>query len=141
MTNLKPRSVYLQSMIQLGHGHQVTPVIWFKYDMSPITVKYIEKAKPIYSFLTTVSLVIFLFIAIIAMLSTLSQHQKLGLRHRWRNVHRCWDCWLHVIHRIWNLQEGSDGKTQLGHQQELSRKWYFESNHSIQLASFQCLFC
>lgn len=47
-----------RSMIQLGHGHQVTPVIWFKYDMSPITVKYIEKAKPIYSFLTTVCAIV-----------------------------------------------------------------------------------
>jgi len=31
------------------------PAVWFHYDLSPITVKYTEKRKPLYSFVTTVS--------------------------------------------------------------------------------------
>lgn len=30
------------------------PAIWFRYDLSPITVRYKEKRKPFYTFLTTV---------------------------------------------------------------------------------------
>ena len=28
--------------------------IWFRYDLSPITVKYVERRKPLYHFITTV---------------------------------------------------------------------------------------
>ena len=34
------------------HGN-VMPAIWFRYDLSPITVKYKERSKPIYHFITT----------------------------------------------------------------------------------------
>lgn len=44
--------------MQLGHGHSVMPAIWFRYDLSPITVKYIEKQRPFYSFLTTVCAIV-----------------------------------------------------------------------------------
>ncbi|ESO10383.1 hypothetical protein HELRODRAFT_91882, partial [Helobdella robusta] len=47
-----------REMIQMGHGHQITPVIWFRYDMNPITVRYIYKSKPLYSFLTTVCAIV-----------------------------------------------------------------------------------
>lgn len=41
--------------MQYGHGGRVVPAIWFRYELSPITVRYIEKNKPFYTFLTTVS--------------------------------------------------------------------------------------
>lgn len=44
--------------LQFGHGHSITPAIWFRYDLSPITVRYIEKRKPFYSFLTTVCAIV-----------------------------------------------------------------------------------
>lgn len=31
------------------------PAIWFRYELSPITVQYTERRKPLYHFLTTVS--------------------------------------------------------------------------------------
>lgn len=46
------------SRIILGHDHDSMPTIWFRYDLSPITVRYHEKRKPIYSFLTTVCAII-----------------------------------------------------------------------------------
>ena len=33
----------------------VDAAIWFTYQLSPITVQYVEKYKPLYSFLTSVS--------------------------------------------------------------------------------------
>lgn len=44
--------------MQVGHGHSIMPAIWFRYDLSPITVRYIEKRKPFYSFLTTVCAIV-----------------------------------------------------------------------------------
>ncbi|CAD5116532.1 DgyrCDS5411 [Dimorphilus gyrociliatus] len=44
--------------IQYGHGHRFIPAIWFRYDLSPITVKYHERRKPIYSFLTTLCAIV-----------------------------------------------------------------------------------
>ncbi|XP_041370107.1 endoplasmic reticulum-Golgi intermediate compartment protein 1-like [Gigantopelta aegis] len=37
------------------HHH---PAIWFRYDLSPITVRYKEKTKPFYTFLTTICAII-----------------------------------------------------------------------------------
>lgn len=34
--------------------HPYFSVIWFRYDLSPITVKYVERRKPLYHFITTV---------------------------------------------------------------------------------------
>jgi hypothetical protein len=39
-------------------GYQVPPTIWFRYDLNPITVKYTETRKPIYTFLTTICAII-----------------------------------------------------------------------------------
>lgn len=39
-------------------GFTVPPTIWFRYDLNPITVKYIEYRKPIYTFLTTICAII-----------------------------------------------------------------------------------
>lgn len=42
-----------KDFVAYGHGHRVMPAIWFRYEVSPITVKYTEKSKPLYHFLTT----------------------------------------------------------------------------------------
>ncbi|KAK2712506.1 endoplasmic reticulum-Golgi intermediate compartment protein 1-like [Artemia franciscana] len=36
----------------------MTPAIWFKYDLTPITIKYHEKSLPFYAFLTTVCAIV-----------------------------------------------------------------------------------
>ncbi|CAH3188275.1 unnamed protein product, partial [Porites evermanni] len=40
--------------VAYGHGGRILPAIWFRYDLSPITVKYVERRKPLYHFITTV---------------------------------------------------------------------------------------
>lgn len=47
-----------REVIQYGHGGRVMPAIWFRYELSPITVRYIEKNKPFYTFLTTVCAIV-----------------------------------------------------------------------------------
>jgi hypothetical protein len=47
-----------RAYMQYGHGHRVLPAIWFRYDLSPITVKYTEHRKPLYHFLTTVCAIV-----------------------------------------------------------------------------------
>ncbi|XP_031563527.1 endoplasmic reticulum-Golgi intermediate compartment protein 1-like [Actinia tenebrosa] len=47
-----------KNYISYSHGGSVLPAIWFRYDLSPITVKYIERRKPIYHFITTVCAII-----------------------------------------------------------------------------------
>ena len=39
----------------MGHGRRILPAIWFRYEISAITVKYHEKRPPLYTFVTTVS--------------------------------------------------------------------------------------
>jgi hypothetical protein len=43
----------LQSFV--GRGH---PAIWFRYDISPLTVKYREKGEAFFSFLTAICAVV-----------------------------------------------------------------------------------
>lgn len=47
-----------RSYISFGHGGRVVPAIWFRYDLTPITVKYHVKRPPIYTFLTTVCAIV-----------------------------------------------------------------------------------
>lgn len=47
-----------RNYLAYGHGGRVMPTIWFRYDLSPITVKYSERMKPFYSFLTTICAVV-----------------------------------------------------------------------------------
>ena len=47
---------FVQEILQFGHGGRAHPAIWFRYELSPITVKYTERRKPLYHFLTTVSI-------------------------------------------------------------------------------------
>lgn len=44
--------------ISYGHGHRILPAIWFKYEMTPITVKYTERRQPFYHFITMVCAII-----------------------------------------------------------------------------------
>ena len=60
----QPCSYYIHlNLFQIGNIFQYSYVmkscfyflaIWFRYDLSPITVKYVERRKPLYHFITTV---------------------------------------------------------------------------------------
>lgn len=41
-----------------SQNHQVPAAIWFRYEMNPITVKYVEQRQPIYHFLTTICAIV-----------------------------------------------------------------------------------
>ncbi|XP_065827939.1 endoplasmic reticulum-Golgi intermediate compartment protein 1-like [Oscarella lobularis] len=43
---------------QHGHGHRVLPAVWFRYDISPITVKYTVIRRPFYHFITTICAIV-----------------------------------------------------------------------------------
>ncbi|KAK3095302.1 hypothetical protein FSP39_012977, partial [Pinctada imbricata] len=47
-----------REVVQFGHGGRMMPAIWFRYDLSPITVRYKEKWKPFYTFLTTICAIV-----------------------------------------------------------------------------------
>ncbi|XP_060075500.1 endoplasmic reticulum-Golgi intermediate compartment protein 1-like [Ylistrum balloti] len=47
-----------RDMLQYGHGGRIMPAIWFRYDLSPITVRYMERRKPFYTFLTTICAIV-----------------------------------------------------------------------------------
>lgn len=47
-----------REVLQFGHGGRAHPAIWFRYELSPITVKYTERRQPLYHFLTTVCAII-----------------------------------------------------------------------------------
>ncbi|XP_067132010.1 endoplasmic reticulum-Golgi intermediate compartment protein 1-like [Centruroides vittatus] len=47
-----------KSYISFGHSGRIMPAIWFRYDLTPITVKYTVKRQPLYSFLTTICAII-----------------------------------------------------------------------------------
>lgn len=44
--------------ISYGHGHRVMPAIWFRYEHTPITVKYTERRQPFYHFITMVCAIV-----------------------------------------------------------------------------------
>ena len=41
-----------------GHGQRVMPAVWFRYELTPITIKYTERRQPLYHFITMVCAVI-----------------------------------------------------------------------------------
>ncbi|PVD30609.1 hypothetical protein C0Q70_09882 [Pomacea canaliculata] len=47
-----------REVVQFHHGGVAMPAIWFRYELSPITVRYKEKRKPFYTFLTTVCAIV-----------------------------------------------------------------------------------
>lgn len=46
---------FMQSYVSISHSGRIMPAIWFRYDLTPITVKYTRRSVPLYSFLTSVS--------------------------------------------------------------------------------------
>lgn len=53
-----------QSYVSFSHGGRVVPAVWFRYDLTPITVKYHFKRPPFYSFITTVSIIFWLILSV-----------------------------------------------------------------------------
>lgn len=47
-----------KSSVTFSHTGRIMPAIWFRYDLTPITVKYVESRPPLYSFLTTVCAIV-----------------------------------------------------------------------------------
>ncbi|KFM71806.1 Endoplasmic reticulum-Golgi intermediate compartment protein 1, partial [Stegodyphus mimosarum] len=47
-----------KSSVTFSHTGRIMPAIWFRYDLTPITVKYTETRPPLYSFLTTVCAIV-----------------------------------------------------------------------------------
>ncbi|GFT27797.1 endoplasmic reticulum-Golgi intermediate compartment protein 1 [Nephila pilipes] len=47
-----------KSSVTFSHSGRIMPAIWFRYDLTPITVKYTETRPPLYSFLTTVCAIV-----------------------------------------------------------------------------------
>ncbi|XP_066975721.1 endoplasmic reticulum-Golgi intermediate compartment protein 1-like [Macrobrachium rosenbergii] len=47
-----------RSYISFSHGGRVVPAVWFRYDLTPITVKYHEKRQPFYTFITAICAII-----------------------------------------------------------------------------------
>ncbi|GAB1607787.1 endoplasmic reticulum-Golgi intermediate compartment protein 1-like [Argonauta hians] len=49
---------YTTREINFLQGSTSPPAIWFRYDLSPITVRYHERRRPFYTFLTTVCAIV-----------------------------------------------------------------------------------
>lgn len=47
-----------KSYVSISHSGRITPAIWFRYDLNPITVKYSRRSVPFYSFLTMVCAIV-----------------------------------------------------------------------------------
>ncbi|XP_012940238.1 endoplasmic reticulum-Golgi intermediate compartment protein 1 [Aplysia californica] len=47
-----------REIMQIGHGGRGLPAIWFRYELSPITVHYVEKHQPFYTFLVMICAII-----------------------------------------------------------------------------------
>jgi len=47
-----------KDFISFAHGRKLSPAAWFRYEISPLTVKYAEKRQPFYRFITTMCAVI-----------------------------------------------------------------------------------
>ncbi|KAM4892636.1 endoplasmic reticulum-Golgi intermediate compartment protein 1 isoform 6-T10 [Sylvia borin] len=44
--------------VAYSHTGRIIPAIWFRYDLSPITVKYTERRQPLYRFITSICAII-----------------------------------------------------------------------------------
>ncbi|KAL3173678.1 hypothetical protein MRX96_041492 [Rhipicephalus microplus] len=47
-----------KSYVSISHSGRIMPAIWFRYDLTPITVKYTRRSIPLYSFLTSVCAIV-----------------------------------------------------------------------------------
>ncbi|XP_037117525.1 endoplasmic reticulum-Golgi intermediate compartment protein 1 isoform X3 [Syngnathus acus] len=44
--------------VAYSHTGRIIPAIWFRYDLSPITVKYTERRQPVYRFITSICAIV-----------------------------------------------------------------------------------
>ncbi|XP_077464831.1 endoplasmic reticulum-Golgi intermediate compartment protein 1 isoform X2 [Stigmatopora argus] len=44
--------------VAYSHTGRIIPAIWFRYDLSPITVKYTERRQPLYRFITSICAIV-----------------------------------------------------------------------------------
>ncbi|XP_061899754.1 endoplasmic reticulum-Golgi intermediate compartment protein 1 isoform X2 [Entelurus aequoreus] len=44
--------------VAYSHTGRIIPAIWYRYDLSPITVKYTERRQPLYRFITTICAIV-----------------------------------------------------------------------------------
>lgn len=47
-----------KDFLQYHHGRKMSSASWFRYEISPLTVKYTEKKQPFYKFITTICAII-----------------------------------------------------------------------------------
>merc|ERR1712110_418651 len=47
-----------KDFLSFAHGRRMSPTAWFRYEISPLTVKYTEKRQPFYKFITTICAVV-----------------------------------------------------------------------------------
>ncbi|RWS15749.1 endoplasmic reticulum-Golgi intermediate compartment protein 1-like protein, partial [Dinothrombium tinctorium] len=47
-----------RNVIAFSHTGRIIPAIWFRYDLTPITVKYHHRRKPFYTFITMICAII-----------------------------------------------------------------------------------
>ena len=47
-----------KNFVAFSHSGRIMPAVWFRYDMTPITVKYTQRRKPLYSFLTMIAAIV-----------------------------------------------------------------------------------
>nr|XP_034961190.1 endoplasmic reticulum-Golgi intermediate compartment protein 1 isoform X1 [Zootoca vivipara] len=51
-------TVASKEYVAYSHTGRIIPAIWFRYDLSPITVKYTERRQPLYRFITTICAIV-----------------------------------------------------------------------------------
>ena len=47
-----------KDFLSFAHGRKMSPAAWFRYEISPLTVKYTEKKQPFYKFITTICAIV-----------------------------------------------------------------------------------
>lgn len=51
-------TVAYKNFVSFSHSGKIVPAVWFKCDLTPITVKYHRRRKPVYSFLTMMAAIV-----------------------------------------------------------------------------------
>ncbi|KAI1288000.1 Endoplasmic reticulum-Golgi intermediate compartment protein 1 [Halotydeus destructor] len=57
LTSFQYTAAY-KNFVAFSHNGRIMPAIWFRYDMTPITVKYTRRREPLYHFLTMMAAII-----------------------------------------------------------------------------------
>lgn len=80
-----------QEYVAYSHTGRIIPAIWFRYDLSPITVKYTERRQPLYRFITSVSYPTLSFsLPLPAFRSSPEPFLSRGIEFLPRSVVMCW---------------------------------------------------